>query len=148
MPSFSKPPQAVSTAMHKINKCVSVNLPMKSTAMRKLNKPLQQAVHKHAPNTLWQQKLKKREQAKKRSREWLKAVKPQQTTTTWTSSHLQTPPNQLFQCPRRFPVHDLKQTCKKKTNPYIMMMKWCLMSSDVSWHIRDELRPMPKHGSI
>ena len=29
-----------------------------------------------------------------------------------------------------------------------MMMKWCLMSSDVSWHIRDKLWPMPKHGSI
>ena len=27
-------------------------------------------------------------------------------------------------------------------------MKWCLMSSDVGWHIRDKLRPMPKHGSI
>ena len=26
------------------------------------------------------------------------------------------------------------------------MMKWCLMSSDVRWHIRDKLRPMPKHG--
>ena len=30
----------------------------------------------------------------------------------------------------------------------MMMMKWCLMSSDVSWHIKDKLRPMPKHGSI
>ena len=30
----------------------------------------------------------------------------------------------------------------------MMMMKWCLMSSDVSWHIRDKLWPMPKHGSI
>ena len=29
-----------------------------------------------------------------------------------------------------------------------MMIKWCLMSSDVSWHIRDKLWPMPKHGSI
>ena len=29
-----------------------------------------------------------------------------------------------------------------------VMMKWCLMSSDVGWHIRDKLRPMPKHGSI
>ena len=29
-----------------------------------------------------------------------------------------------------------------------LMMKWCLMSSDVSWHIRDKLWPMPKHGSI
>ena len=25
---------------------------------------------------------------------------------------------------------------------------WCLMSSDVIWHIRDKLWPMPKHGSI
>ena len=24
----------------------------------------------------------------------------------------------------------------------------CLMSSDVGWHIRDKLRPTPKHGSI
>ena len=24
----------------------------------------------------------------------------------------------------------------------------CLMSSDVGWHIRDKLRPMPKHCSI
>ena len=29
-----------------------------------------------------------------------------------------------------------------------LMMKWCLMSSYVSWHIRDKLWPMPKHGSI
>ena len=27
-------------------------------------------------------------------------------------------------------------------------MKCCLVSSDVSWHIRDKLWPMPKHGSI
>ena len=27
-------------------------------------------------------------------------------------------------------------------------VKRCLMSSDVSWHIRDKLWPMPKHGSI
>ena len=30
----------------------------------------------------------------------------------------------------------------------MMMMSWCLMSSDVSWHIRDKLWPMKKHGSI
>ena len=30
----------------------------------------------------------------------------------------------------------------------LLMMSWCLMSSDVSWHIRDKLWPMPKHGSI
>ena len=29
-----------------------------------------------------------------------------------------------------------------------MMMNWCLTSSDVSWHIRDKLWPMPKHCSI
>jgi len=29
-----------------------------------------------------------------------------------------------------------------------MMMKWCLMSSDVGWHIRDKLRSMPKNGSV
>ena len=29
-----------------------------------------------------------------------------------------------------------------------MMMSWCLMSSDVIWHIRDKLWPMLKHGSI
>ena len=29
-----------------------------------------------------------------------------------------------------------------------VMMNWCLMSSDVSWHIRDKLWPMPKHGAI
>ena len=28
------------------------------------------------------------------------------------------------------------------------LMNWCLMSSDVSWHIRDKLWPMLKHGSI
>ena len=27
----------------------------------------------------------------------------------------------------------------------LMMMSWCLMSSDVGWHIRDKLWPMPKH---
>ena len=26
----------------------------------------------------------------------------------------------------------------------MMMMSWCLMSSDVIWHIRDKLWPMPK----
>ena len=31
---------------------------------------------------------------------------------------------------------------------YSDVVKCCLMSSDVSWHIRDKLWPMPKHGSI
>ena len=30
----------------------------------------------------------------------------------------------------------------------VVMMSWCLMSSDASWHIRDKLWPVPKHGSI
>ena len=34
------------------------------------------------------------------------------------------------------------------SQPQMMMMSWCLMSSDVSWHIRDKLWPMPKHGSV
>ena len=38
--------------------------------------------------------------------------------------------------------------CFTFQNGFMMMMKWCLMSSDVSWHIRDKLWPMPKHGSI
>ena len=30
----------------------------------------------------------------------------------------------------------------------VVVVKCCLMSSDVSWHIRDKLWSMPKHGSI
>ena len=26
--------------------------------------------------------------------------------------------------------------------------RWCLMASDVGWHMRDKLRPMREHGSI
>ena len=39
---------------------------------------------------------------------------------------------------------------KKKIAPLcvMMMMNWCLMSSDVMRHIRDKLWPMPKHGAI
>ena len=36
----------------------------------------------------------------------------------------------------------------RHTQYQAIMMSWCLMSSDVSWHIRDKLWPMPKHGSI
>ena len=41
-----------------------------------------------------------------------------------------------------------RDTGGKGTLPVMMMMSWCLMSSDVSWHIRDKLWPLPKHGSI
>ena len=30
----------------------------------------------------------------------------------------------------------------------LLLLSWCLMSSDVIWHIRDKFWPMPKHGSI
>ena len=35
-----------------------------------------------------------------------------------------------------------------RTTHLLSKMSWCLMSSDVIWHIRDKLWPMPKHGSI
>ena len=35
-----------------------------------------------------------------------------------------------------------------RLKPWTYDTKWCLMSSDVGWHIRDKLRPVPKHGSI
>ena len=31
---------------------------------------------------------------------------------------------------------------------FLVVVMCCLMSSDVSWHVRDKLWPMPKHGSI
>ncbi len=39
-------------------------------------------------------------------------------------------------------------TWRREAWKEMMMMSWCLMSSDVIWHIRDKLWPMPKHGSI
>ena len=54
-----------------------------------------------------------------------------------------------FQVFRRFGCAKWKY-CEKWHLPALkmMMMSWCLMSSDVIWHIRDKLWPMPKHGSI
>ena len=40
-------------------------------------------------------------------------------------------------------AESLYDTCVK-----LKLLSWCLMSSDVIWHIRDKLWPMPKHGSI
>ena len=42
----------------------------------------------------------------------------------------------------------IKATADHQLDLHQMMMSWCLMSSDVIWHIRDKLWPMPKHGSI
>ena len=52
-----------------------------------------------------------------------------------------------FQVFRRFGSAKWK-SCEKwhLPSPKMMMMSWCLMSSDVIWHIRDKLWPMPKHG--
>ena len=44
-----------------------------------------------------------------------------------------------------FGVHVLKT---RKLVSLMYTMKWCLMPSDVIWHIRLKLRPMLKHGSI
>ena len=48
----------------------------------------------------------------------------------------------------RFGPYWYKYFCLLHDPTVMLMMKWCLMSSDVSWHIRDKLWPMPKHGSI
>ena len=45
-------------------------------------------------------------------------------------------------CPRMSGWHIRDTTTAK------LLLSWCLMSSDVIWHIRDKLWPMPKHGSI
>ena len=42
----------------------------------------------------------------------------------------------------------LKQVAYIYTETMLLLLSWCLMSSDVIWHIRDKLWPMPKHGSI
>ena len=41
-----------------------------------------------------------------------------------------------------------KSRCQSHLYWLMMMMNWCLMSSDVMRHIRDKLWPMPKHGAI
>ena len=38
--------------------------------------------------------------------------------------------------------------CYSVYDVIVGLMNWCLMSSDVRWHIRDKLWPMPKHGAI
>ena len=46
------------------------------------------------------------------------------------------------------PANPRPQRWPLPSEGHSVMMKWCLVSSDVRWHIRDKLRPMPKHGSI
>ena len=41
----------------------------------------------------------------------------------------------------------LRCPCSPRAESHALTM-CCLMSSDVSWHIRDKLWPMPKHGSV
>ena len=85
--------------------------------------------------------------------------------TTWTtrskrrptcSAQLHLPTHDLFWANVRVQLHlpplrslDLLISPGTLRNRVMMMMmSWCLMSSDVIWHIRDKLWPMPKHGSI
>ena len=37
---------------------------------------------------------------------------------------------------------------RKRNKWWEQQYRWCLMSADVGWHIRDKLRPMREHGSI
>ena len=50
--------------------------------------------------------------------------------------------------PLTLPQHSGTHFQKKSDSLSQPLMSWCLMSSDVIWHIRDKLWPMPKHGSI
>ena len=45
-------------------------------------------------------------------------------------------------------VHLDSHTTPELCSNGLLLLSWCLMSSDVVWHIRDKLWPMPKHGSI
>ena len=47
---------------------------------------------------------------------------------------------------RQCPDHSFGR--ERRAEADSMLLSWCLMSSDVIWHIRDKLWPMPKHGSI
>ena len=55
--------------------------------------------------------------------------------------------HQLF-CGARPHTHVHSQSSGAVWKSRWTLMSWCLMSSDVIWHIRDKLWPMPKHGSI
>ena len=45
-------------------------------------------------------------------------------------------------------VYSVLYSCYTHSQMLLLLLSWCLMSSDVIWHIRDKLWPMPKHGSI
>ena len=66
-------------------------------------------------------------------------------THTRTNGHLKSINNTLYadDITHRSPFVD-KYLCLFLK----LLLSWCLMSSDVIWHIRDKLWPMPKHGSI
>ena len=51
--------------------------------------------------------------------------------------------------PPRSVLSLLRPSCgRSRSRPPTVGRLCCLMSSDVGWHIRDKLRPMPKHGSV
>ena len=64
-----------------------------------------------------------------------------QTTTFWGERRAEADSN-------RGPSAYRPRPNQLSSRRMMMMMSWCLMSSDVSWHIRDKFWPMPKHGSI
>ena len=53
----------------------------------------------------------------------------------------------LARCPQRAP-RPWTYYIQVRDRDAVMIMSWCLMSSDVSWHIMNKWWPMPKHGSI
>ena len=50
--------------------------------------------------------------------------------------------------PRKLDFFSESKWCADNNTQVCCCCCWCLMSSDVIWHIRDKLWPMPKHGSI
>ena len=70
-------------------------------------------------------------------------------TRTHTHTHAHTHTHTPAHTRTRTHTHTHTHTQKRPAAPWWwLVVKWCLMSSDVSWHIRDKLWPMPKHGSI
>ena len=76
-------------------------------------------------------------------------VNPMQIYVKHTHTHRHTHTHthtHTYICIHKHHIHTHTHTQASLT--HLMMMSWCLMSSDVIWHIRDKLWPMPKHGSI
>ena len=44
--------------------------------------------------------------------------------------------------------HNKDHRHQSQLRPMLLLLLCCLLSSDVGCHIRDKLRPVPKHGSV